>query len=251
MNYKLNYKEIHTNGILSAYVKYFWRYEHTGEDTEYTILPDACFDLVVDFENNVLENIYLTGIWTKPITLTVTKGATLLAVRFKMLASEYLIQREINSLLNSMTILPKDYWNINSLKSDEFELFASDLSEKMLEIIKQQHEMDTRKLTLFNLIYSEQFHHVSALSKMTGWNSRQINRYFTEQIGCPLKTLLNIVRCNASYPNIAEGKLYPEKEYTDQSHFIKEIKKYTENSPGQLHKNENDRFLQLSAFKVG
>ena len=64
-----------------------------------------------------------------------------------------------------------------------------------------------------------------------------------------MKTLLNIVRCNASYPDIAEGKLYPEKEYADQAHYIKEIKKYTDSSPSRLYKNENDRFLQLSAFK--
>ena len=246
----MNYKEIHPTGILSAFVKYFWRYEHAGDDVEYTLLPDACFDLVVDFENGVLENIYLTGIWTKPITLTVTKGATLMAVRFRIPASEGLVNREIKSLINSMTILPQDFWDIHLTKSTEFEQFASDLSERMMEILKQQPEIDPRKLKLFNLIYSEQFHNVKELSELTGWNSRQINRYFNQQLGFPLKTLLNIVRCNASYPHIADGKLYPEKEYADQAHYIKEIKKYTANSPGQLFRNENDRFLQLTAFKT-
>lgn len=244
------YKEIHTNGILNDFIKYFWRYEHLGDDIEYTLLPDACFDLVVDFENNVLENIYLTGIWTKPITLTVTKGATLLAVRFKIPASECLINREIKSLINSMTILPRDFWDIHLANSNAFEKFASDLSERMIGIIKQQPEIENRKLKLFQLIYSEQFQSVNELAQMTGWSSRQINRYFNQQFGFPLKTLLNIVRCNASYPNIAEGKLYPEQEYSDQAHFIKEIKKYTANSPGQLYRNKNDRFLQLTAFKT-
>lgn len=246
----MNYKEIHTTEKLSAFVKYFWRYEHSGEDTEYTILPDACFDLVVDFENNELENIYLTGIWTKPIKLTVTKGATLMAVRFKIIAAEYLFNREIKSLLNGMTILSKDFWNIHRTQSTEFEQFSSDLSKRMIGIINEQPEIDNRKLKLFNLIYSEQFQNVKELSKSTGWSNRQINRYFNQYFGFPLKSLLNMVRCNASYPNIVDGKLYPEKEYTDQPHFIKEIKKYTESSPGQLYKNENDRFLQLSAFKV-
>lgn len=245
----MDYKEIHPTGILNAFVKYFWRYEHSGEDIEYTILPDACFDLVVDFENNKLENIYLTGIWTQPIKLTVTKGATLLAVRFKIIASEYILNREIKSLLNSMTALPKDYWDIHLAKSTEFELFSSDLSDRMIGILNQQTQIDNRKLKLFNLIYSEQFQSVKELSEMTGWSNRQMNRYFNQQFGFPLKTLLNIVRCNASYPNIVEGKLYPEKEYTDQAHYIKEIKKYTANSPGQLYRNENDRFLQLTAFK--
>ncbi len=149
-----------------------------------------------------------------------------------------------------MAILPKDYWDIQLAKSTEFEQFSADLSERMIGIFNQQPEIDNRKLKLFNLIYSEQFQSVKELSEMTGWSNRQINRYFNQQFGVPLKTLLNIVRCNASYPTIVEGKLYPEKVYTDQAHFIKEIKKYTENSPSQLYKNENDRFLQLSAFKV-
>jgi len=246
----MNYREIHISGLLNAFVKYFWRYEHSGEDTEYTILPDACFDLVVDFENNELENIYLTGIWTKPIKLTVTKGATLLAVRFKIIAAEYLLNREIKSLLNGMTILSKDFWNIHLAQSTAFEQFSSDLSKRMIGILNEHPEIDNRKLKLFNLIYCEQFQSVKELSENTGWSNRQINRYFNQYFGFPLKTLLNMVRCNASYPNIVDGKLYPEKEYADQAHYIKEIKKYTKSSPGQLYKNENDRFLQLSAFKV-
>ncbi len=250
MNIGMDYKEIQTSGLINTFVKYFWRYEHAGEDIEYTILPDACFDLVVDFENNVLENIYLTGIWTKPIKLTVTKGATLLAIRFKLIASEYLLKREIKSLINSMTILQKDYWDIHLSKSTDFEQFSQDLSNRMICILNQQPDIDIRKLKLFDLIYSEQYQSVNELSQKTGWSERQINRYFNQQFGFPLKTLLNIVRCNATYPDIVEGQLYPQKSYTDQAHYIKEIRKYTENSPGQLYKNENDRFLQLSAFKV-
>ncbi len=246
----MNYKEIHTTGKLSDYVKYFWRYEHSGEDIEYTILPDACFDLVVDFENNELENIYLTGIRTQPIKLIVTKGATLFGVRFKIISAKYLMNREIKSLLNGMTILPMDFWNIHLAQSTEFEQFSSDLSERMIGILKKQPVIDNRINKLFNLIYSEQFQSFKELSVKTCWSSQQINRYFNQHFGFPLKTLLNIVRCNASYPDIAEGKLYPEKEYTDQAHFTNVIKNFTDSSPRQLYKNENDRFLQLSAFKV-
>lgn len=246
----MKYEEIYATGALSNFVKYFWWYEHTGEDIEYTILPDACFDLVVDFENNHLENIYLTGIWNQPVKLIVTKGATLLAVRFKIIAAEYLLKREIKSITNGMTILPKDYWNIHLTKSTEFEQFSLDLSAHMTSILNQQNDIDKRKLKLFKLIYSEQFQSVNELSEKTGWSSRQINRYFNEHFGFPLKTLLNIIRCNASYSDISKGNLYPEKTYTDQAHFIKEIKRYTANSPRQLKKNENDRFLQLSALKL-
>jgi AraC-like DNA-binding protein len=246
----MQYKEVPASGTLKPFVKYFWKYEHAFEDTEYTILPDACFDMVVDFEYDVLQNIYLTGLWTKPVNVTVTKGTTLLAVRFKIIAAECLFKREVKSILNSMTVLPKEYWSINLAKSTEFEKFSSDLSDLMTSILKQQRPIDDRKLKLFNYIYNEEVQNVRELSEKVVWSSRQINRYFHKQFGVSLKTLLNIVRCNAAYPHIVEGRLYPEKEYTDQAHYIKEVRKYTDNSPGQLYKNENDRFLQLSAFKM-
>jgi AraC-like DNA-binding protein len=246
----MDYKETHINGILNSFINYFWKYEHIQKDKEYTILPDACFDLVFDYEKKVLKNIYLTGIWTEPIKVTVTKGTTLYAIRFKIIAAEYLFSRELKTLLNNMVQLPIDYWNISLGKCVDFEKFTDDLSERMLNIIHQQPNMDLRKLKLFELIYSGGYQNVKELSEIIAWSSQQINRYFNKQYGFPLKTFLNIVRCTTSYQDIANGRLYPKKEYTDQAHFIKEVRKYTNNSPRQLLKNENDRFLQLLAFKT-
>ncbi|SEA05210.1 hypothetical protein SAMN05216365_10744 [Porphyromonadaceae bacterium NLAE-zl-C104] len=50
----------------------------------------------------------------------------------------------------------------------------------------------------------------------------------------------------SSFESIKEGTLYPDLNYYDQSHYIKETKKYTGESPKKLLKNEDDRFLQLS-----
>ena len=121
----MNYQEILPEGFLSNFIKYFWKYKHTQDDIEYTILPDACFDLLADFENGVLKNVILTGIWTKPVKIKVTKGTTLLAVRFKIIAAEYLFKREIKSILNTMVSLPTKFWNINLISSNEFEKFAN------------------------------------------------------------------------------------------------------------------------------
>ncbi len=244
----MNYSEIYPEGFLSNFVKYFWKYEHTLEDIEYTILPDACFDLLADFEDGVLQNIILTGIWTKPINVTVTKGTTLFAVRFKITAAEYLFQREIKSILNTMVSLPQDFWDINSIRNTEFDKFEKKISHQMYSALEHSKQIDKRKLKLFDLNYSENHYTVKGLSEKVAWSNRQINRYFDRQFGFPLKTFLNIVRCSASYKDIVKGKLYPDKEYTDQAHFIKEVKKYTENTPSQLSKNKNDRFLQLSAL---
>ena len=163
----MDYKEVHTTGILNNFINYFWKYEHIQEDKEYTILPDACFDLVFDYENKELKNIYLTGIWTEPINVNVTKGTTLYAIRFKIIAAEYLFNRELKSLLNNMIQLPIDYWSFGSGKCIGFEDFVADLSERIFQIISQQPNIDLRKLKLFNFIYSGEYHNVKELSDKT------------------------------------------------------------------------------------
>ena len=99
------------------------------------------------------------------------------------------------------------------------------------------------------MIYSVRNHSVSEISQKVHWSSRQINRYFNNQFGISLKAFQSIVRCYETYKDIARGELFPEKNFYDQAHFIKEIKKYTGATPTELKKNENDQFLQLLTIK--
>jgi len=63
-----------------------------------------------------------------------------------------------------------------------------------------------------------------------------------------VKAYCKILRFQASLEHIREGELYPQLNFTDQSHFIKEIKKLSGVSPKELHKNDNGRFLQFLAL---
>ncbi|WP_333862543.1 helix-turn-helix domain-containing protein, partial [Chitinophaga sp.] len=209
-------------------------------------IPDGYFDLVAKFENGILSGIQLTGVWIKPIQVSIPQSTKIFAIRFKLLATEYLFQQEIKSILNTTKALPLTFWSIHTYSMDDFEKFAAEVTNRLENAIKHLHELDTRKLQLFELAYSRRNPSVEALAGSVFWSSRQINRYFNQQYGFSLKIFLNIIRCNASYEAIAKGKLYPEDSYFDQAHFIKEIKKHTGATPGELSKNENVRFLQLS-----
>jgi len=245
----MNYREIEPTDVLKDYIKFFWVYENLDEDIEHTILPDACFDLLADFQDGVLQDVILTGIWTQPISVTETKGTTLLALRFKLPAADVLFAKEIKSNLNTMCSLPLSFWNINQFKSPDFNAFIATLQNQFKKQLEQLDRIDTRKLKLFDAIYHDKAQSVKALSEQIAWSSRQINRYLDKQFGISAKTLLQICRCNAAYKDLANGQLYPSNTHVDQSHFIKEVKKYTWTTPRDLSKNKNDRFLQLSVEK--
>ncbi|MBE8727617.1 DUF6597 domain-containing transcriptional factor [Flavobacterium hungaricum] len=241
-----NYKEIKPNGFLSTFVKSFWFYQTTDSEVQHTILPDGYFDLIAEFENEILTTVKLTGIWTKPKDIPIPKNTTFFAVRFKILAIEYLFKSEIKSVLDSAENLAFSFWNIEKYRSNDFETFAAGIAQQLHTQIQQLNEIDGRKIKLFDLVYQHKAKTVAELADQIFWSSRQINRYFNSQFGIPLKEFLKIVRCNAAYGEIALGSLQPQEDFFDQAHFIKEVKKYTGATPKELHKNKNDRFLQLS-----
>jgi AraC-like DNA-binding protein len=78
------------------------------------------------------------------------------------------------------------------------------------------------------------------------WSGRQINRYFNKMFGLSLKSYCNILRFSASFKDLKRGDLMSNQNYYDRSHFNKEIKKYSNNTPKSLSNNQNDRFLQIS-----
>lgn len=118
----MKYREIEANGFLSNFVKCFWYYETANNEVLHTILPDGYFDLIVAFQNNTLTTVKLTGIWTKPKDIQIAEHTTFFAIRFKLLAIEYVFQKELKSILDTTVDLPFSFWNINKYKCDELSL---------------------------------------------------------------------------------------------------------------------------------
>jgi AraC-like DNA-binding protein len=245
----MSYKEIKPTGILSNFVQSFWYYETAEKAVSHTILPDGYFDLIAEFDSHKITRVKLTGMWTTPKDIQIPENTTFFAIRFKLLALEYFFKTEIKSILNTALNLPLSFWNIDSFTYDEFEKFVTVVSENLNSELSRLNEIDNRKLKLFEFVYQHQIKTVSEISTQIFWSSRQINRYFNSRFGIPLKEFLKIVRCNAAYHEISNGNLKPQNDFFDQAHFIKEIKKYSHTTPTELHKNKNDRFLQLSTRK--
>jgi AraC-like DNA-binding protein len=127
--------------------------------------------------------------------------------------------------------------------------FCKKASQKIKTVSTEN--MDNRKKKLFELIYSS--HGSMTVKELSGkvyWSSRQINRYFNQQFGISLKAYCSILRFGASFKQISEGKLFPELNFADQNHFIKEIKKYAGVTPKELSKNKDDRFIDITAIKA-
>lgn len=207
-------------------------------------------ELILFFSQSASEPFHVTlvGLETFPEQRSIPLQTLAFVISFKPLAVEYILHTSIAGLLNTAKDFPEDFWNFNADDLKDFDAFYIKASQKVKELLPK--EIDERKLELFGLIYSSNGEmSVKELSQKVFWSSRQINRYFNQQFGLSLKAYCTILRFRASLEHVAQGKLHPELNFTDQTHFIKEIKKFSGVVPKELSKNKNDRFVLLSVLK--
>lgn len=243
---QLEYASLKADGVLKGLVESIWMMKyHADETQESMIVPDGKMDMAILVTEDQNFEVFLSGIFTGPVIKPPFPKSKMFVISFHPVAAEYIFKQSFAGLKNDRQKLSADYWEFSK---DNF----SDLGhfyEKARNIISLNltKAVDSRKLKLFELIDSSKGAvQVSELAQQTGWSSRQINRYFNNWLGVSLKAYLNIIRFSNSVKQIKSGNFYPELNYGDQSHFIREVKKFAGVKPTVLNKNENDRFIQLS-----
>lgn len=244
MNAHLQYKFLEPDKSLADFVESISMFHNpSDEPKEVVVIPDGRIDLFF-----MPSQVLLMGLETEPEQRTVLPKTLIYSVSFKPLAVEYILQTPIAGFLNGARQLPGDFWGFNAEDLKDFDTFYRKAHQKVATLVPA--EIDERKRTLFNLIYSSNGEMtIKELSEKVFWSSRQINRYFNQQFGLSLKAFCKILRFRASLEHIAKGKLFPELNFADQNHFIKEIKKFSGVVPKELFKNKNDRFVLLSVLK--
>jgi AraC-like DNA-binding protein len=249
MDKSLNFKFIPPPASLENFVESIGMFKNESDLVkEVVVLPDGRVDLFFWKTETKAFQVILIGLETAPESRSIPPQTQAFVISFKPLAVEYILHTPIAGLLNSAKVLQNNFWEIGAENFKDFDVFYEVMSKKVHSLIPAF--IDERKRKLFELIYSSKGEmSVQALSENVLWSSRQINRYFNQQLGLSLKAYCNILRFRASLEHIVHGKLFPELNFSDQTHFIKEIKRLSGVVPKELSKNENDRFVLLSVLK--
>jgi AraC-like DNA-binding protein len=249
MDNSFDYKFIPPELSIANFVESIGMFQNlSDQDKEVVILPDGRVDLFFWKTAAKPFQVILIGLETEPEQRIIPSQTLAFVISFKPLAVEYILQTPIADILNSARELSNNFWGINTDDLKDFTVFYKVVSDKVRTLLPQV--IDERKLHLFDLIYASKGEmSVQVLSQKVLWSSRQINRYFNLQFGLPLKSYCGILRFRASLEHIARGKLFPELNFSDQTHFIKEIKRLSGVVPKELSKNKNDRFVLLSVLK--
>lgn len=249
MNEALKYQIIQPQAELKDFVESFWQLENNSEcGKEIIVVPDGRVDLFISHSKEQGFHMTLSGLESEAECVIFEARTVIFAISFNLLAIEYILDQPISSLLNGTTMLPDNFWGFKEEDLSDFEAFCTKSSAFLIEALRQK-TIDPRKQKLFELIYANHGElSVQALSESVNWSERQINRYFNEQFGISLKSYSTILRFRASFSHIKAGKLFPEQNFTDQAHFIREVKKFSGVTPKELYKNTKDRFIQFSTL---
>lgn len=231
---------------LSEFIERFWMVRNTSEeDHQIVIVPDGRIDLMFSITNDKPFTSNIIGIETEPAQHTVTRGTIIMGVGLKLLSVEYCLRFSIAPILGKMASWLSPDPGIMETDLLDFTLFCSKMETVFRSLIPPG--VDQRKQMLFDWLY--QTHgglKIQEYAERSYLTSRQINRYFTKWFGLSLKEYCNILRFRASLNQIKEGKFFPDRNYSDQPHFIREVKKFTGVTPKELFKRQNDRFIQLT-----
>ena len=247
MDNELQYRIIKPDRLISDYVYCFSSLQNLSNQKEGVIIPNGKIDLLFCKTSDNRFQIVLMGLETKPKPMPKIDISSFFAISFNPLALEYILHQSIAELVNIGMELPSDFWDFNINDLDDFESFCEKSNLKIQSLLPEK--LDERKVKLYNLIFQTDGEiNIRELSEKINWSERQINRYFKKYLGISLKYYCNILRFQASLFHIKDGNLFPQLNFTDQSHFIKEIKKLSGVSPKELFKNKNDRFLQFLTF---
>lgn len=243
---QLEYASLKPYGTLKDLVESIWMMKYYIDETEGSIIvPDGKIDVALLLLEDGSFEIFISGIFTGPIIKPPFPKSTMCVMSFHPIAAEYIFKQSFADLKNNRQKLPIDYWGFCKNDLADLESFYKKACDRVELQLKK--DVDPRKTKLFEIIYSlKGAITVKELSEQVGWSSRQINRYFNHWLGVSLKSYLNIIRFSNSLKQLKNGDFYPELNYGDQSHFIRQVKKFAGVKPTILNKNENDRFIQLS-----
>jgi AraC-like DNA-binding protein len=249
MNNDFYYKFILPDESIAHFVENIGMFHNQSDRAKEVILmPDGRVDLFFLQSESAPFQVTLIGLETVPEERIIPPHTLAFKVSFKPLGAEYILKTSIADLLNSAKNLPTAFWDFNTDDLKDFDAFHKKIAKKIQELLPT--EIDERKRQLFELIYASNGEiKVKELSEEISWSSREINRYFNKQFGLSLNSFCKILRFKTSLQHIAQGKLFPELNFTDQTHFIKEIKKFSGVVPSELLKNKDDRFILLSVLK--
>lgn len=231
------------------------------------IVPNGFIKLVIPIGNGLVgqrerysrlsksNRITLVGVSDTPFTVDaeIDAPSSIVTVEFSPSGAYHFLDIRHSELKNQIflmdEILGREARDIEEMltNTDHIDQKLTLLQEFL---IRRLHKINRDNDTIFDYCVTKiRSSHgtitVRELEKATGYSSRWLNMKFDERIGLNIKTMCAITRFQFVFETLTNNPRALLKEkmyhaiYYDQSHFIKEFKRFTGMPPKQFDNSEN------------
>lgn len=254
---------------LRPFISKLWVFESNGpvptEDMK-LVVPNGLIKLVIPFKNGLSgrfhnwshlskeNSITLIGVSDMPAIVETENDnpSGTIGIEFSPLGAYRFFDMKLDEIKNKIYALTDVYGSIAKQLEDRIS-DAEAVNEKiniLQHFLVRQLNLKERDIIfdhcIQKIIQNTGRVPVLVLEKETGYSSRWLNTKFTEKIGISPKNLSSIIRFQQFYKSWANSneKAFFKKSfydyYYDQSHFIKDFKRFTGYSPTKFAMSENE-----------
>ncbi len=266
---QMRFQNIEPHPLLKSYIEKMWVFESSGKipiDDLKLVVPNGNIKLTVAFRNGIVaamgdkiftskeQGITLTGLVDVPVILDVDKNVATgtLCAEFNPQGAYRFFRLPLNSLKNQIYSLTDILGIIaNQLEEqisnvESIEGKVAYLQQFLLKQLMNHGEDSIFEYCVSKIISSKGRITIKELEKKSGYSSRWLNMKFEERLGVSPKNLSTIIRFKQYYNAVANNDVLSFMKndfydfYYDQSHFIKEFKRFTGQSYSGFENTTND-----------
>lgn len=265
----MQFHHIEPHFLLKKYIEKMWLFESSGKmpfDDMKLVVPNGNIKLTVSYQNGIIaavngntftskeHDITLTGMIDVPVILDVDEDVATetIGIEFSPQGAYRFFHFTLNEVQNKIYSLSDVLGEIGKQLVEQMN--NTTLPQQKIVVLQQfllnqlslQNEDLIFEYCIEKILSSKGRITIKELEKKTGYSSRWLNMKFNDKLGVSPKNLCSIIRFKQYYSAFIGGneKSFFRKDfyefYYDQSHFIKDFKRFTGLPPTKFEKQTNN-----------
>lgn len=270
----MRFKKLIPSPALQPYVKYFWLLDVDENDIPFSqlLIPFGWFELIFNLKNapemridgdytaTAQSQSLYAGQFTNPFLLNYTKPFYSVGISLQPWTGNLLFNvpanyftdclTDFNDLDNNLALREQLFYAKN--ETEIISLFENYLLEKLKHYQVDSVSADIAKAILKNPSVNEYKEIISTI----GFSRRRIEQRFLESTGLPMGGFVrkirfqNAVNILRDKPSTSLTQIGLEAGYYDQSHFVREFKKFSSVTPKEFIIQHSDTSSNVSELMM-